>query len=160
MLSVSKNQGTREAMDNERAGGAQAIDPREHSTSLEDEGCSEIEDSCHEAAAGLGTTNPFLGLTVTGSSGLGNSLSLSYLPRRSPRTRASTQDSAGSPRLHPGPASQSPSWKPATSGLSGRTRLRTWASGWPRSRRGRSPEPSPRPGARCAAQPRGGLEPR
>lgn len=69
-------------------------------------------------------------------------------------TRAATHDHAGSRRLHPGPASRSPSasMRTATSGLSGRTRLRTWASGWPPSRRGRSPEPSPRPGARCAAR--------
>lgn len=99
--------------------------------------------------------SPFPGLTVTGSRWLGDSLSLSYLPRRSPGSGRLLRTMLGaSRRLHPGPASRSPpaSMRKAASGLSGRTRLRTWASGWPPSRRGRSPEPSPRPGARCAAQ--------
>lgn len=95
-------------------------------------------------------TNPFLGRIVTGSRRLGDSLPLSYLPRRSPGPGRLPR----SRRLHPGPASRAPpaSMRKATSGLSNRTRLRTWASGWPPSRRGRSPEPSPRPGARCAAR--------
>lgn len=84
-------------MDNERAGEAQGIAPRKHSTSLEDEGCSEIEGCYHETAAGLCTTIPFLGLTVTG-------LSLSYLPRRSPEPGRLPRTMLGaSRRLHPDP---------------------------------------------------------
>lgn len=119
-------------MENERAGEAQGIAPRKHSTSLEDEGCSEIEDCYHETAPGLCTTIPFLGLTVTGSCRLEDSLSLSYLPRRSPGPGRLPRTMLGARRrLYPGPASRAPpaSMRKATSGLSGRTRLRTWASG-------------------------------
>lgn len=62
-----------------------------------------MEDCCHEAAAGPRTTNPFLGLTVTGSRRLGDSLLLSYLPRRSPGAGRIARTMLGAGASTPGP---------------------------------------------------------
>lgn len=83
-------------MDNERAGEAQGIAPRKHSTSLEDEGCSEIEDCYHETAAGLCTTIPFP-RTDRHRLSLAGGQPFALLPASTfARIRASTQDHAGS----------------------------------------------------------------
>lgn len=64
---------------------------------------AEIKDCCHEAAAGLCTAKPFLGLTVTGSRRLGDSLLLSYLPRRSPGAGRLPRTTLGAGASTPGP---------------------------------------------------------
>lgn len=78
-----------------------------NSTSLEGEGWHRGRRCCHEAPAGLCSIRAERHgrqCRRLGGGGGGDSFWLSYLPRRSPGTRVSTQDRAASRRLHPGRA--------------------------------------------------------
>lgn len=150
-----------------------------HSTSLEGEGgCTELEDAATRLALASARPRTLSGTDLPHGLSPAGGQPLALLPAS---TFARDRGRGG---VYPGPCwgagASTPGPLPfpikkATSGLSGRTRLRKWASGWPPGGRaaGRGRRRNPglgAPGARCAARlaaeprrrprPCGGLAPR